>query len=265
VKKLITAVIVIILALVGYQQYHKYQQVEQQQRALQAYQQEKQALDTARATNTPGAIEQFMVQYPDSAWIGTAQYYLEKQLLDKAIEAGEEQALQKFINAYPNSVWKQHAVQQRKIMQSDREIREAEQRLKEQRAVEADRQALLQNQAKAPEPVLQPRAAPAIDSLGKPVKRASNEARERVNRALSIYSKLDKERVKREEEKRKRQQQEEDIRQKCNRLKDQLKQFRHSDRRWYKLDEQGKRIFMRPSEVDREKAAINKQIEEYCQ
>jgi len=252
-KNLIIFAVLATLIFLGYQKYDDYQQaIQLQQQTVAIFERDKQALQEARNSKDPKALFRFIHQHPDSDWLDSAQYYLEKQLVENALDKKDLHALKSFIQNYPQSEWKQYALgHQQKLIQQQEELQAAA--LEQATNAAASRKpdtSPVQLEQKSP---LQP----------KHIKQKNNDAQDRVSRALSIYQKINHQKSKQQQQVTQQRQQQAEINQRCNKLKDQLKQFR-SNVRWYELDDQGKRVYMDKQTVKHRKKEIQDDIKNYC-
>jgi hypothetical protein len=253
VKFLILISIFSTLAYLGYQHYSEQQElIQQQQQALEIYNRDKIALDVARESKDPKALYRFIHQNPDSAWRKSAQYYLEKQLVNDAVNDNNIIALKGFIRNYPDSEWKQYATDYKdKLLQQQKQKLVQETKISTNVQIEASQTTALTKQRTS------------ISSI-KPVTKKTDDARDRVNRALSIYSKINKKKSIEAERQQKERQHLAEIEQRCNKMQDQMKQFRKNVR-WYELDAEGKRVYMDKESVKQQKKAMQDDFNQYCQ
>lgn len=252
--KLLLTIILIVLLFVEYQKYDHFQQQQlKQEQALLNYQQEKKALDKARATNELESLIQFIHQYPESVWMNTAVYYRDRLIMQKAIDSRQANNLTQFIQNYPDSSWKNHAQHQLTRLNTELE------------AEEARRQA----EIKRKQTELTTRKIADTDSkkiypITKTKKPKNDDPNARVQRALSIYKKANEQKQKEAAQKKKQQQQTAELTRRCNKTKDQLKQFK-TRTRWYNLDEQGNRVYVDKAIVEQRKKDMQANYERYCQ
>lgn len=257
VKTFFLILLVAALGFFGYKQY-SVQQAEklEQQQALERYERDKLAFEAARDSKNPKILFRFIHENPDSAWKDTAQYHLEKQLVEDAVKAQNGQALKSFIKNYPKSEWTRNAKRQLQYLQ-----RIERQRVQQQQ--QADEVPVL-NQRAAQKSPAKPLAKQQRVSSSKKATPRNDDARERVNRALSIYSKVNKQKSKQAEQQKLKREEQEKVARLCVEMKDQLKQFR-SNIRWYELDDQGNRVYMDKETVKRQKQNLQDNVEQYCQ
>ena len=95
-------------------------------------------------------------------------------------------------------------------------------------------------------------------------KKSTSDARDRVTRALSIYSKINKQRSEEAVLQREKREQIAQLERECNQMKDQLRQFKHNIR-WYQLDDQGNRVYMKKDDVKKQKQVLRDSIQQHCQ
>ncbi len=258
-KTLIFIIVLATLGFMGYQHYSKQQELlQQQQQALEKYERDKKALEQARSTKDPKAIQNFIYQYPNSAWINTARYYLEKQILDNAIKARNINALQRFTETYPNSVWKQSAIDYEKKIRIENRNKLTESKP----TSEPTHERVNKTRKTINTPVMfDQQPSPSQTNA---TKQAKDDAMDRVNRALSIYQKINKEKSKQVQKQQQQRQQLAQREKRCNKLRDQLKQFR-SNVRWYELNEDGERVYLDKKTVKANQQSIQNDIKQYCQ
>lgn len=261
--KLVFPIVLGILLLIGYQQYNHYQQQSDHAMEHNNYEQEKLALDNARATKSPQPLDEFIQQYPDSAWLDTAIYYRDKFAIQQIIESRDTRKLQNFISNSPDSEWLATAQQHLQKIQREQENKQIQQRiLNNQPTVKITGSIPALNQVPSEDPSVKTETVAPTKTTNKTNR---NESAERVKRALSIYQKMNKPNVAKNETRKKQQQEEEKRLRACNNLKDQLKQFNNSRRtRWYELDNSGKRVYMRKEAVALKKKEIKNKINEHC-
>lgn len=89
------------------------------------------------------------------------------------------------------------------------------------------------------------------------------EAAERTKRQLELANQLRKERLKKQREKEKKLQIEEKTRKSCVKMEDDLRRF-NERRRWYRLDENGERVFLSDKEVEVKRQSIQKKYDSHC-
>jgi hypothetical protein len=261
--KLVFTVALGIALIVGYQQYSHYQQQSAQARDLKDYEMGKQALENARVTKSPQPLDQFIRQHPDSDWVDTAVYYRDKFALQQIVETRDTAKLKQFIKHNSDSEWQASAQQHLIKIQREQENREIQQRI-------LNNQPEMEISGNIPSLDAAPSSTPAQSVQTKTPARSTNttsrnESAERVRRALSIYQTMSKPNIAQNEMRKKQQQQEERRLRACNRLKDQLVQFKKSRRtRWYDLDDTGERVYMSKPAVAQRKKEIRSQIERNC-
>lgn len=242
------------LLYLGYEQYDtlRQQQLNQEQ-ARQKYQQEKEALDLARATNKLTPLNQFIQQNPESDWLETAVYYRDRLVMQIAVDSGNTETLAQFILNNPNSEWKNHARQQLKKLKREQEIEKSRQLaiIKKQNEELSKRKRSTVNSKKT------------IHS-GQSKKSKRDDSAERVQRALSIYQKINKQKQRDASQEKKQQQRNAEFSRRCNKLKDELKQFKMRTR-WYQLDEKGNRVFIDKATVAKRKKDMQADYDRYCQ
>ncbi len=255
-KTLIVTILATALVYFGYQQYTSQQQEKlQQEHKLAQSKRDKQAFDKAKDSGDPKLLFRFIHENPDSAWLETAQYHLEKLLVENAIAKRNIQALEGFIRNYPKSDW---------TLIAKRHLTQFEYDQKQQiTPLDNNEPVLEQRKDSKPNPGDPIRIEQRVGTT-QSTSNNRNDARERVNRALSIYSKVNKQKTKQLEQQKLKREEEEKIARLCIEMKDQLKQFR-SNVRWYELDEQGNRVYIDKDTVSQQKQTIQENIQQYCQ
>ena len=90
-------------------------------------------------------------------------------------------------------------------------------------------------------------------------------AAERIKREVELANQLRAERL--EQERQQATQEAEDKKRirYCNKVKDSLKQYEQARARWYKLNEQGERVYLSEDEINQRKEEIKDSIAEHCQ
>lgn len=259
--KLVFIITLSILLVLGYQQYDSIQQQAEDELQRKKYEQQKLALEKARATKSPQALNEFIQQHPDSAWLDTAVYYRDKYAVQRLIKSGDIQKLQGFIDTNADSEWVTSARQHIIKIQREQENRKIRQRvLSNQPKIDLSQTDIPLITEVNTLPTLQVDKVEKKKAVKKPNR---NDATERVKRALSIYQKMGKPQIRKDEERKKQQQEDEKRLQACNRMKDQLSQFNRRTR-WYKLDDSGKRVFMSKQAVALKKKEIRSNYNEHC-
>ena len=217
---------------------------------LERDRQDKQFIKDARQRKDIAALESFIRDNPQSGWREVAIFYRDEFAYRQATARGDAKSLEQYIRQYPDSQWRTFA----------------EQRLDQIRREEKARQDRLQRQRKLtgkPLPLPGDRGSgtaaeqPAQAVIETPRKKTP-DARERVQRALSIYEQQRKEKKFDEHQQKQRQKAEQERKRNCIRMRDQLKQF-DSNIRWYRLDAEGKRVFLDEQQV----AAKRRETENY--
>lgn len=245
------------LAILAYQHYaaKQQQQLQLEQENL-IHQQDKAALDVARATNTLVALEQFIFEHPQSPWLETAVYYREKMKLQQVVDSGDIRKLQRYVKNNPDSEWLNIARKHIKKLQREQENKEIQRRIQADNTPEYLVPKTRQREAKANH-TSQIRTQ---EVKKKPV----DNPNERIQRALSIYQNINKQQRREQDKARDQRQREEKLLSQCNRLKDQLKQFKPRTR-WYELDKQGNRVFIDKDTMKQRKQAMQDDYNRYCQ
>lgn len=188
-------------------------------------------------------FNEFIQQRPDTVWMENARYYRDKLALDFAKSEGTEEALNKFLQDYPGSAWVDNALYHRdKLARPGKKVPSIE-NSHERARVDANLETLSRNH--------------------QPVEQDPSPEQLRVQKALAIYEQINKEKqlasanaekIRRQEEKRKRD---------CIVMHDQLRSF-DERKRWYRLDDQGNRVYLSDDEVNRSKLTYGAMVERKC-
>jgi outer membrane protein assembly factor BamD (BamD/ComL family) len=190
------------------------------------YYRDKQALDDAKSTETIAAVDNFMQQYPNSGWLNNAIHTRDKKAYDQAKKTGNKTAFEEFLSKYPDSKWKQ----------------KVEKKL-----------AALSKKESANMPVSK------ITAKNKELL-TSNE---RVSRALALYKSINEEKAKKAAKKELRLAKLQKQKNRCYVLKDKVRQY--GERRlWYALDETGSRTYLTDEEVVEKRRDIKSNYAEKC-
>lgn len=227
------------------------------------YYKDKQALDDAKLTGTVQAIDDFIHQHPNSAWLNNATYYRDKQALDIAKSADTVEAIDDFIQRYPNSKWLNNAIHTR-----DKTVYN---RIKKIGTKDAFEEFL----NKYPNSKWKNKVEQKLASLSKKEstnihkiketekKQVTYISNERVNRALEIHESINKENAKKAALKEQQLAQLQKQKKKCYALKDKVRQY--GERRlWYTLDDTGNRIYLSDQEVEEKRLDIESNYAEKC-
>ncbi len=221
---------------------------------LERDRQDKQFIEDARQRKDIAALETFIRDNPQSGWREVAIFYRDEFAYREATAKGDAKSLEQYIRRYPDSQWKTFA----------------EQRLEQIRREEKAQQDRLQRQRKLtgkPTPIPGSSGSvateqPATQAIFEAPKPAS-DARERVQRALSIYEQQREEKKFDEYQQKQRQKAEQERKRNCIRMRDQLKQF-NSNIRWYQLDAEGKRVFLDEQQVDAKRRETENYLKRNC-
>jgi hypothetical protein len=93
---------------------------------------------------------------------------------------------------------------------------------------------------------------------------AEQEAAQRIKRQLELANEMREKRLKKQREKEKQYEQEEQLQKRCARLKDELRRLGER-RRWYRLNEQGERVYLSEAEVRHKKDSLQNQFDQRCE
>jgi hypothetical protein len=93
---------------------------------------------------------------------------------------------------------------------------------------------------------------------------AEQEAADRIKRQLELANEMREKRLNKQREKQQQLEQEEQLQKNCTKLKDDLRRF-NERRRWYRLNEQGARVFLSEADVKRKKDSLQKQFDQRCE
>ena len=223
---------------------------------LERDRQDKQLIEEARQRKDIAALETFIRDNPQSGWREVAIFYRDEFAYREATAKGDAKSLEQYIRRYPDSQWKTFA----------------EQRLEQIRREEKARQERLQRQRKlAGKPVPLPGSNGSVSAPGQPASQAifeapgtaAPDARERVQRALSIYEQQREEKKFDEYQQKQRQKAEQERKRNCIRMRDQLKQF-DTNIRWYQLDAEGKRVFLDEQQVAKRRRETENYLKRNC-
>lgn len=252
-KTIFLILLVSALVIFTYRQYdeHNQQQIAAQ-KAHELYVQEKKAFEKAKNSRDIEQLNDFIRTYPNSDWVEIAYYHRDKLIVNKAVELKNEKRLQNFVQQNPNSQWKQYATQ---YIKKFKRIHENNEMLKAQQlAKEKLEKKNLTNSTPAQYSSTQNK---------EPTARADS-ARERVNRALSIYNKINKQKSREADKLNEQQQKQARVDRDCHKLKNQLEDYKQKRVRWYTLDKQGKRVYMSKQQIANRKKAIEQDMSDYC-
>ncbi len=212
---------------------------------------DKQYIDDARARKDLAALEVFIRQNPNSNWRQVAVFYRDEFAYQKAVAEGSMESLERYIRQYPQSQWNTFA-------------RQRLEQIRRERKAEQDRRDRQRKLAGKPVPTVVDGAAPAAQEnapaqavIDAPA-RTATDARERVQRALSIYQQQREQKQYESRQQLQKKRAEQQRQRNCQVMRDQLRQF-DSNIRWYRLDAQGQRVFLDEQAV----AAKRRETENY--
>lgn len=239
-NKLILIMVVATLAYLGYDKYSEYtlqQDIEQQKVAALA--QESQQFEAALKSQDVSTLNQFIQQHAESTFKDKAIFERDRLAYKLAIATDNPKQIINYISNYPTSQWADSAEQYLLKIKSQQAIDQKSQqldlmRIQQQKEREIKKQANLET------------------------------ARDRVNRALSIYQNQRQKQETLEYQNKVAEQKRKQDEYKCNKIKDQLKHYK-TNTRWYSLDEKGERVFIDKTEVEAMKAKQQKMYDDHCQ
>ena len=267
-RLLLIVAVVAALAIFGYQEYSQRQQaaatLEQEQ---QRFQQDKAALEAAQASNDLLALNQFIIDHPESAWLERAIFYRDQLAYRLAVDENTIQAMDNFITAYPTSQWRSQAEQ--RITRLQREHEQRQERERKEALLAGQRRNLQQRgtstPGKATDSGKRTASSYSLNSGNQPSQRQNKSSTDRVTRALAIYQKQRDQEKKARYNQQQQRAREDEIAQRCHQIRDQLKQYERRNVRWYELDTQGERTFLSKQQVAADKLKLESQYREYCQ
>ncbi len=222
---------------------------------------EKQLIDEARKHKDIAALNVFIRSHPDSEWIDTATFYRDQLAYHKAMEKGDQSSLKRFLKDYPASQWAGFARDQLEQLQREEEARLARRKRKQ----------LLKEKISSGKLRIDPIQETVIDNTELPTRalvepppaRSSISARERIQRALSIYEKQRDDEAFSKRQKQQREQEKTRQQQECAQMRQQLAGF--SKRfRWYRVNEQGEKVFLSEKEIKQKKRETKDYLSKNC-
>jgi len=223
---------------------------------------EKQLIDQARKNKDIAALNDFIRKHPDSEWLDTALFYRDQFAYREAMAKGDRNSLERYLKEHPDSQWTGFVQQQLEQIQREEDALKARQ----------ERERLLKGKNLAGKLPIQPAAeessaetaeSPAQALVEPPSAPSPLSARERIQRALSIY---EKQRAEKEFSEYQQQQREQDKRQQqrnCSRMRRQLAAFEKRFR-WYRIDEQGEKIFLSEKEIAQKRQETETYLKRNC-
>jgi len=149
---------------------------------------EKQLIDQARKNKDIAALNDFIRKHPDSEWLDTALFYRDQFAYREAMAKGDRNSLERYLKEHPDSQWTGFVQQQLEQIQREEDALKARQ----------ERERLLKGKNLAGKLPIQPAAeessaetaeSPAQALVEPPSAPSPLSARERIQRALSIYEK----------------------------------------------------------------------------
>lgn len=93
---------------------------------------------------------------------------------------------------------------------------------------------------------------------------AQHGTRERTKRFQGLNALFEKDGKKKEKEKEEQKKKLAKQRKECLKLKNKLKDFEEYRTRWYKLDEEGNRVYLSQDEIDQDHRALGERIQRRC-
>jgi hypothetical protein len=224
---------------------------------------DKQALDNAKSAGTVAAVDNFIQQHPNSAWLDNATYYRDKQALDDAKSKGTVDAIDDFIQQYPTSVWLNNAIHTR-----DKKVYNHAKKA----GTRAEFEDFLR---KYPDSKWKQKVEKKLTALSKKEsmhipdgkqtakKHMLLSSNERVSRALAIHEAINKENSKKAAKKELQLAKLQKQKSRCYVLKDKVRQY--GERRlWYALGDTGNRTYLTDEEVAEKRRDIESDFAEKC-
>jgi hypothetical protein len=263
-------VIIAVLTVAGYYGYTSYQEQLLLEQSVARLEQEKQALQSAQASQDILALNQFIADHPQSDWLEKAIYERDKLAYHQATETGQISALEEFISQYQGSQWIAQA--QSRLQRLQQEQKRQEDIVRKQQQLELQRQQI-EDQLSTTIGVLEDKTPDTLTKGTTPTttptpekkNRKSLSSRERVDRALAIYQKQRQQEqhsdTKRQEEDRK----EEQLKRRCQQIKDQIAQFNNRRIKWYDLDGSGKRVYLNKKQVSINRKRLREEYNQNCE
>lgn len=269
-KTIALLIIFASIAVAGYYGYNSYQQQLMLQQSAARFEQEKQALLAAQASNDIAQLNQFIADHPQSDWLEKATYERDKLAYHQAIQTDQIAALEKFINEYRSSQWINQAQNRLQRLRQEAKL-QAEIALKQQK-LELQRQQLAEQQAAASTGELEEKPAqlPAPAQVTNSINNSSSannslSSRDRVARALAIYQKQRQQEQHTDTEQQKQDQKQAQQDRRCQQIKDQIAQYNNRRIKWYDLDGSGKRVYLNKQQVSRNRKQIQEEYKQNCE
>ena len=239
-------------------------QKEQSQYAI-----EKKLPDEAIEKKSVDAHNQFVSTYPETVWMERAIYYRDEVALNDAKATGSVESIDRFIQQYPNSVWLDSAVYARDKTAYDL-AKKANSKVAYESFIKKYPNSRWLDKVKHKLVIINKSMASSRAKIKPDIKRQKNNSvnqptlpQKRVSRALQIYSEIDKKRQLKKKEKLRKEAIASEIKLTCHHLKDRLK--RHGELViFYRLDENGERVFLTDEEVAKKRNTLEKAISKNC-
>lgn len=224
---------------------------------------DKKALEIAKSSGTVDAIEGFIQQHPNSAWIDNAIYYRDMQALDDAKSKGTVDAIENFIQQYPNSSWLNNAIHNRDKTVYDRAKKIGSKALFEEFLIKYPDSKWKQKVEKKLHALSNNDSTNIPDTKRTTKKQVNLSSNERVNRALAIHESINKEKAKKAATKELQLAKLQKQKKRCYLLKDKVRQY--SERRlWYSLDDTGNRTYLTDEQVERKRQGLESKYSDKC-
>ncbi len=256
-NKLLAVLSILVVAAIGWRFMSGPDQAGIDAQRLEQDRRDRAYIEQARARKDIAALEQFIRDNPRSGWRDVAIFYRDEFAYRRATARGDADSLKRYIRLYPDSQWVTFARQ--RLEQLRLEQKAQRDRVDRQRKL-AGRQPALPPTAE--EPLQTRQQAPAQAIVEAPTE-PRLDARERVQRALSIYEQQRKQKAFDAAQQKQQRKAEKDRQRQCQRLRDQLRQF-DSGIRWYRLDDQGKRQFLDATAVAAERRKTEDYLRKHC-
>ena len=223
---------------------------------------DKQRIEEARKNRDITALNAFIRTHPDSEWLDTAIFYRDQFAYSEAMAKGDQNSLKRYLQDYPASQWTGFVEQQLEQLQREEEARQARQQRKQLLGGKTDPAQLPIDSA--PKISSGDRVnSPAQALVEPPQPRTSLSARERIQRALSIYEKQRAEKEFSEYQQQQRELEKKQQQRNCSRMRRQLAEFKKRFR-WYRIDEQGEKIFLNAEEIEQKRQETETYLKRNC-
>jgi len=223
---------------------------------------EKRLIDEARKSKDIAALNEFIRKHPDSEWLETARFYRDQFAYREAMEKGDRNSLKRYLQDHPDSQWAGFVQQQLEQLQREEDAKQAR----------LERKRLLRGKSGAGTLPINPAAEKSATDTAESPSQALVEpapapsplsARERIQRALSIYEKQRAEKEFGEYQQRQREMEKKQQQRNCSRMRRQLAAFRKRFR-WYRIDEQGEKVFLDAEEIAQKRRETEIYLKRNC-